>query len=208
MRNISHGSWVKVVSEAVEAWRVRENWSRETVCAEFVDEFKNTERQNAWNIEFSNHADVFQRQKNDADKIMRWLDDVNKDNNLLGLNFSKVILRRLPLDLRIRAAAEIMADIGLHVHMTEDSEDAEPSISDVFSVQIESTKALQLATIALQDPTEENLQLAELQMSTAFAKGKRLGKLFEKLKSKVGKAKGVCGAALGKFVHRKEKVAK
>lgn len=199
MRNISHGSWVKVVSEAVEAWRVRENWSRETVCAEFVDEFKKTERPNAWNIEFSNHHDVFQRQKNDADKIMRWLDDVNKDNNLLGLNFSKVILRRLPVDLRIRAAAEMMADIGLTVHMTDDTEGAEPHINDVFAVQIESAKALQLATIALQDPTEENIQTAELQMTTAIAKGKRLGKLFQSWKARAAKAK----AAISKFTHRK-----
>jgi len=113
MRNESHKSWTKIVSEAVNAWREREGWSRETVCQQFVEEFEVTEAPNAWNIEFSNHADVFQRQKNNADKIMRWLDDVNKDTNLLGFNFSRVILRRLPMDLRMGCFNEMMAPMGL-----------------------------------------------------------------------------------------------
>ncbi len=122
MRNVSHKSWISTVSDAVNAWRVRENWSRETVCQEFVEEFEQTESPNAWNIEFSNHADISQRQKNNADKIMRWLDDSSKDTNLLGFNFSRVILRRLPADLRMACLNEMLAPMNLVVRGVDSQE--------------------------------------------------------------------------------------
>jgi len=66
MRNESHESWIKVIRTEVEAYRVDMGWSREAVVDRIVTIFKETECSNAWGIEFSNHADTFQRQKNDA----------------------------------------------------------------------------------------------------------------------------------------------
>jgi hypothetical protein len=166
MRNVSHKSWVKIISEAVEQWRVQRTWSREKVCAQFVEEFEHSEDPHAWNIEFSHHPDVFQRQKNDADKIMRWLDNDSKDTNLLGLNFSRVILRRLPAGLRMACLNEMLAPLELTVRGSEqcDSQDLNAT-SHLVKLAREASEAQAAIADLIDNPNPANLAKTERELA-------------------------------------------
>lgn len=201
MRDVSHSTWIQIISAAVEEWRHREGWSRETVCAQFVEAFQRTERPNAWNVEFSNHHDIVQRQKNDADKIMRWLEDVKKDNNLLSANFARVIVATLPEDLRLKCAAHMLCDLGIGVRLLDDPTDEEhPDINDVLLAQIAHGKSLQATTIAIQNPTPENLEAAELQLAAEERFRVRLMKKVSAARTRVA---GKVRDALSRAFHRK-----
>jgi len=164
MRNESHDSWIKVLRTEVEAYRIDMGWSREAVVDRIVSVFNETEGSHAWGIEFSNHPDTFQRQKNNADKVYRWLNDFEKDNNLLNFNFAKVILQALPMQNRLRASAKLMVSIGLSVGMPDLSEDSDPDHNDIAELAQHSGNSVFVYSRAVADPTPENLEAAELQL--------------------------------------------
>lgn len=202
MRIVSHSTWTQILSSGVEEWRTREGWSREEVCAKFVEAFRTTEAPNAWNIEFSSHHNGFQRQKNDADKIMRWLDDVKKDNNLLTMNFARVIMASFPIDIRMKCAAKMLCSMGIAVGMMDECSEEELHLSHIFEAQINLTQGLQAVTIACQDLTPENLERAELELSRGVAKANILRRVVAGLKSRATKAKD----ALKNIRHPKARV--
>lgn len=164
MRNASHESWIGVIRAEVEAWRADMKWSRETVVAQIVEDFKENEEPNAWGIEFSSHPDLSQAQKNDADKVYRWFDDVTKDNNLLSLNFCRVILRALPMQYSLRASAKLMSQIGIAVSVPDTSETSEPDYNDIAELAQHSGNTVHIYSRVVQDPTPENLEVAQLQL--------------------------------------------
>lgn len=202
MRDVSHTSWIKIVREEVEAWRQDNDWSRETVVAQFVEEFSKSVGLTAWGIDFSDHPDIIQRQKNDADKVYRWLNDFEKDTNLLGLNFSKIILQTLPLEYRIRASAKLMVSIGLTAGIMDDAEDGELDYNDVAQVAMSSGMTVHAVTRAVQVPTPENIQAAEIQL----VKDDRLRtRLRKKLQGAMSRPFAAAKAAIGRVCHKKER---
>jgi hypothetical protein len=205
MRNESH-SWISILSEEVEAWRRHEGWSRETVVQQFVDAWNEAGMGSTWGVEWSANVDGFQRQKNNADKVYRWLNDVEKDSNLLTANFAKVILATLPVSYRVRATSRMLASIGLRVNLLDDTQEEEVSLSHIFAAQIDSTNAMHHATIALQNPTPENLEAAEIHLQQAIVKQKFLGRMFGSLRTKATKAKETTKAVINKAFHRKASI--
>src|SRR5471030_1880418 len=101
MRNESHQTFIGTMRDHVIAWRKREGWSRESVVAAIVDAHELTEGPATTGIAFDpTTRDVFERQKVNADRVFRWLDDEGKDTNLLPANFIHSIWAAMPIDVR------------------------------------------------------------------------------------------------------------
>jgi hypothetical protein len=202
MQHVTHKSWIATVAEEFEKWRAKEQRSREKHVQAVVDYFEANEAPASWGFEFSSHADIFQRQRNNADKVYRWLDDVSKDNNLMNLNFARVLMAAMPREHSLACAASMMASLGFAVRMLDESDETNLELSQVFDSQLVHTKAMHFATIACQNPTPENLELADLHLTQATAKTKFLTRVVSGLKAKAAKAKAATGAAINKALHR------
>lgn len=123
MRNDSHKTMIGTIKTAVVEWRKREGWSRETVVQEIVDAHERLDGPAVADIRFEpNTRDAFQRQKVNADRVFRWLDDEGKDTNLLPANFVPSILAALPIDLKLQCVGEILRPLGLDVRSSESQE--------------------------------------------------------------------------------------
>lgn len=204
MRNVSHESWIGIIRTEVEAYRADMKWSRETVVAQFVEDFKANEEPNAWGVEFSCHPDLSQAQKNDADKFYRWLDDVTKDNNLLSMNMARIVLRVLPMQYSLRASAKIMGQIGIAVGVPDLSETSDPDHNDIAEMAQTSGNSVFIYSRAVQDPTPENLEAAQLQLVQEERLRSRLKK---KLAGAISRKWAGARAVLGRFTHKHTEAA-
>jgi len=111
MRDSSH--------TAVNAWRKREGWSRETVVARIVAQYEKLGGPELTGIVFNPETqDTYDRMRVNADRVYRWLDDETKDCNLLPANFLPFVLASLPVDLRLQAVDTLLAGTGLHVEVS------------------------------------------------------------------------------------------
>lgn len=116
MRNDSHNTLIGTIRAAVVEWRKREGWSRESVVQEIVAKHEEIDGPATTDINFDpNTRDAFQRQKVNADRVFRWLDDESKDTNLLPVNFMPSILAALPQDLQLVVLGVMVRPLGLQV---------------------------------------------------------------------------------------------
>lgn len=107
---------ISSVLKHVNLWRKSRSWSRETVVQVIVETHEKINGPAVTDIRFEgSHPDVFMRQKTNADRVFRWLDDSTKDNNLLPANFLPSILAAMPVDVRIQCVNEILQVAGLTV---------------------------------------------------------------------------------------------
>lgn len=200
--NLHNKTLIGIIREHVIAWRKAEGWSRETVVQRVVETHQVVG--SATSIVFEPQTkDVCEIREVNAQRVFRWLDDESKEGNLLPANFIPSILAAMPIDRRMACASEILVSLGLGVRMLDESDDEDLSINDIFDVQIAHGSALQASTQAIQDPTPENLEAADLHLAVFEKKNGRLRK-----KIAAAKTKAMTGvkAILGKFVPRKEKV--
>lgn len=116
MRDVSQ-TLIALLREAVQEWRKREGWSRETVVDNIVLAFDAHGGPKLLGFEFDKNRDQVTRMKNNADRVYRWLDDESKDTNLLPANFGIFILGALPSDIKIKYTDKLLADIGLTVRV-------------------------------------------------------------------------------------------
>ena len=94
---------IALIRDHVEAWRRDNRWSRETVGFDRLT-----------GIHFDPPTkDAFERQRVNADRIFRWLDDSTKDKNLLPMNFAWSILAALPAERRLALADALLFPVGL-----------------------------------------------------------------------------------------------
>jgi hypothetical protein len=114
MRHESHKTFIGIIKAHVIEWRKRESWSRETVVQAIVEAHESIGGPANTGIRFEpNTSDAFERQKVNADRVFRWLDDETKDNNLLPVNFVQSILAAMPMDIRMHCAGELLRPLGL-----------------------------------------------------------------------------------------------
>ena len=100
---------ITVVREHVEDWRRAERWSRESMADQIVQAHERIDGPRTTGIKFEPHTtDAYERQRVNADRIYRWLDDHSKDNNLLTVNFLPSILAALPEDRRLHLAEDLL----------------------------------------------------------------------------------------------------
>lgn len=118
MRSASQ-TLIAVVRNAVNTWRRREGWSRETVVMEIVETHERIGGPARTGIVFDPATrDTFERAKVNADRVFRWLDDESKDTNLLPANFVPILIAALPQDLRLTVVDELLRDAGLHADVS------------------------------------------------------------------------------------------
>lgn len=104
----------------VNLWRKSRSWSRETVVQMIVEAHERIEGPAVTDIRFEgSHPDVFMRQKTNADRVFRWLDDSTKDTNLLPANFLPSILAAMPADIRIQCVNELFQCADITVRAIE-----------------------------------------------------------------------------------------
>jgi hypothetical protein len=201
MKDVLHKTLIGTIREHVIAWRKAEGWSRETVVQTIIE---------AHEVVGSGTGIVFDPQTNDlcerrevnAQRVFRWLDDESKESNLLPSNFIPSILAAMPIDRRMACVSELLVPLGLGVRLLDDEADDKLDINDIFEAQMAHGDALQAATLAIQNPTPENLEAADLKMSRAEKRNAWLRKKIAGAKKAVSGTK----AFIGRIVHRKEKV--
>jgi hypothetical protein len=110
---------ITAIRTAVNAWRKREGWSRETAVAHIVERHATMGGPALTGIVFNPETqDTYDRMRVNADRVYRWLDDETKDTNLLPANFITFVLAALPVDLRLQAVDTLLAGTGLHVEVS------------------------------------------------------------------------------------------
>lgn len=120
MRDKSQETLVGVVRRHVSSWRKAEGWSREAVVQQIVEAHDGLNGPAVTGIVFDpTTRDLFERQKVNADRIFRWLDDESKDNNLLPANFIHSILSAMPMDIRLHCIGDILRPLGITVASSE-----------------------------------------------------------------------------------------
>lgn len=152
MRNVSHKldeTLIAIVLRHVNAWRKLNGWSRETVVRAIVEAHELSNADALTGISFeSGSRDEFTRQKANADRVYRWLDDQTKDNNLLNPNFLPSILAAMPMEIRKACAADILRDVDIAVHeLVGESGHLDP---------------LHLLQVCMKESAEANQAIAEL----------------------------------------------
>lgn len=167
-RGKQHKTLIGIVREHVDAWRKSQRWSRETVVQMIVEAHIRIGGEETTGIVFDGHTtDAFQRQKNNADRVYRWLDDVNKDNNLLPANFIPSILEALPADRRLHCAGEIAALFGFGVHSLNQEAGNFNPIEHTQNVIKESGDAEKALLDLATDQSSEKLHAAHKEVSEA-----------------------------------------
>lgn len=120
MRNNPHKTRIAMYLECVEEWRKREGWSRETVGQLIVEAHERISGPASTGIRFDPPTiDVYTRQKVNAERIYRWLDDFTKDKNLLPANFEASIEEAMPLDIYLKFENMRLARKGVELRPIE-----------------------------------------------------------------------------------------
>lgn len=198
MKDVLQKTTIGILREHVIAWRKVEGWSRETVCQVIIETHEAIN--GVAGIAFEPQTkDIHEIREVNAQRIFRWLDDETKAGNLLPANFIPSILAAMPLERRMACASEFMVSIGLGVRLLDYSDEGDPDINDVIQTQLAHGAALQAATIAIQNPTPENLEAAELQFAAEERFRTRLRKKISAARARVaGKARDLLSRAFNR----------
>lgn len=161
---------ISTVLQYVNLWRKSRSWSRETVVQVIVETHEKINGPTVTDIRFEgSHPDVFMRQKTNADRVFRWLDDSTKDNNLLPANFLPSILAAMPVGIRIQCVNEMLQPaeltvrtIGQPLNETEDFSVLLPSLLK------ESGEANVAVANLLDGATQEELAIARTELTESI----------------------------------------
>ncbi len=105
---------IGVVRRFVEAWRVQEGWTHQTLASELIRTHALMEGEQRTGICFdSSTQDIFIRSKINGERIQRWLDDESKCVNLMPANFLPVVLMAMPTTIRLQCVNELLHPLGL-----------------------------------------------------------------------------------------------
>lgn len=147
MQHESHRTLIAILRDAVEAWRKRNGWSRETAAQMIVDAHERIGGPAVSGIVFDPPSrDTFERAKANADRIFRWLDDLTKDRNHLPPNFIPSILAALPADLLTAAVNDLLRPLNLACRMLpakiDDSDTTIRLFKGMLTVSAEASAAM------------------------------------------------------------------
>lgn len=200
MKDVLHKTFVGVLREHVIAWRKAEGWSRETVAQVIIEAHEKVNGVSG--IVFEPHTkDICEAREVNSQRIFRWLDDETKSNNLIPPNFIPSVIYAMPQHRRLACLSEALVPLGVGVHLVDDSEEGAPDINDVIEAQLAHGAALQAATLAVQNPTPENLEAAELHFVAEEKIRTRLRKKIAAARTKMfGKARDIISKAFNRKV--------
>lgn len=199
--NLHNKTLIGIIREHVIAWRKGQGWSRETVVQTIIEAHEQVGTSSGIVFE-PQTKDIGAIREVNAQRVFRWLDDESKESNLLPANFIPSILAAMPIDRRMACASELLVSLGLGVRMLDESDDDELSINDIFDAQIAHGNALQFSAQAIQHPTPENLETADLHLAMFEKKN---GRLRKKIAAAKTRAMSGMKAIMSKLVHRKDR---
>lgn len=168
---------IAMYRECVEEMRKREGWSRETVCQMIVEAHERIGGPATTGIRFEPPTtDAYERQKVNAERIFRWLDDVTKDKNLLPANFEASIEEAMPIDIYLKFENMRLARKGVELRLIEVAPcpvlDVAPHLRSLVKEAAEATTSLLcIGPDASVDQLKSSCQeLQDVQDSVACAK--------------------------------------
>lgn len=180
MQNVSHKTTIAIVRDAVEAWRKENGWSRETVCQIIVEAHEANGFDQVTGIVFEPKTiDAFKRQKVNADRIYRWLDDIAKDNNLLPVNFTVSILSAMPVALRVSTANAMLHAIGVVSRSANGQQQAHSTLELLHDILKETADAANSVAKLITSDTKDDLKLAHKEVTEAMEALKRAQAVIE-----------------------------
>jgi hypothetical protein len=170
MRHESQKTLIAILREGVGEWRKRNNWSRETVVQCIVEDFESRGGPAAIGIEFDPPTrDTFKRAKANADKVMRWLDDETKDNNLIPPNFIEYLLHAMPADIRNACLNDHLASFGLGLRSLETEKSGRLNVPSHLRAMLKEESEKNQAITELMDGADlGKLQRAHKEISEAI----------------------------------------
>lgn len=192
MRNDSYKTVISRIADYIDDWRKATGMSQITVVDEIVKAHERIDGPAATGIHFEKSTDEWNRQKNNADRLWRWLDDKSKDRNLLPVNFLPSILVAMPEETRRAFLTEMLHPLGLKVVATDAADEGVLSFDHVCDTHMEAVSAVHLISIAQKDPTEENLAKAELA-------AQKVTERFARTRKVIASARAKCKGLFNKF---------
>lgn len=187
MRNESHSSLIGTIRAHVVAWRKSEGWSREAVVQAIVEAHGRIDGPAATGIVFDpTTRDPFERQKVNADRVFRWLDDESKDGNLLPANFIPSIWAAMPADVRLHCIGDCLRPLGITVA------GADPTIVGTF-------EALAHLRELIKETSEAQLALVEVGPNAGVAQLERASREIKDVQEVASRAARALESAMSGF---------
>ncbi|MFZ3193725.1 MAG: toxin YdaT family protein [Moraxellaceae bacterium] len=166
-RQQSHNTLISTVLGHVNAWRRDARLSRESVVQLIVEAHERVGGHTEIHFD-QGPSDAFQRMKNAADRVFRWLDDQTKDTNFLPANFLPSILAAMPLEVRCACVNELLEQTGLAAHVPADADSAHLDPIDALRRVLKEGGDVEQALAGLLDGYDE-AELLEAQRQIAEA---------------------------------------
>jgi hypothetical protein len=189
---------IGLLREYLDAWALREHLTDEDIANEIVAFHDAAQWQLRSKVYFDESADNTRRRATNRARIFRWLNDSEKDTNLLSVNFLPFVLGAMPTDLRIGFLNDYMRALGLCVAGIDDAQDGEFGINDLAAVMKEDSEAHQACAQVIAVPSLAALRSAEKEIDEAIETKRRAGRLIRAMI----RAKSSTGAAINKFLGR------
>lgn len=192
MRSESHTP-ISVIKTHFEKWRKENRFSRETAIQFVTEAHEALGFDVVSGIRFDpTTQDAFDRQRINAERVYRWLDDVTTDRNLLPANFIPSILAALPLAERVACVNELLSGVGLVASALDDGGEDELEVNRHLPGMMKEThEALQAVVQLNSNMDEKNLLHTHQEVGEAIHAMTRFQKLVKRaiaVRTKVGQA--------------------
>lgn len=197
---------LSVLRRHFDAWRKANNWSRETAAQMVVEAHEALGFDTGTEVQFEPKSqDAFTRQRVNADRLYRWLDDVSKDRNLIPYNVHVSVLKALPMERRIACMNEIYAAIDVFATGAVAQEgEAELDVrNELPAVMKETNEALHSLVMINAEMSDKHLSHGHQEIGEAIHHLTRIQRLIEKTKSVRQKLGAKVGAVVHKFAGHK-----
>lgn len=160
-------TWISIINDALAEWCARDNLSMQTVVDKIVEQHERIGAVSRTGIIFEQGTrDQFHRMRINGERVMRWLDERDKGNNMLGLNFTESILSALPDDLRLACVNQMLVrHCGLTAHVAERGVDA-LRVQEMLRAVLKETGEAEAAMVDLFDGQTHEELLNNLQQSS------------------------------------------
>lgn len=180
MRNLSQ-TLLGILREEISEYRRLNRLSRETIAQGIVEAHERLGADSLCNIRFEPKTlDVFERQKVNADRIFRWLDDETKDGTLMPANFLQSVLAGIPEEVRRRCLDRILMPLGFAVRALGVSQELMPfSAAVAVDLMREQNEAAQAVTSLIDGHDRHELEEAHQQVSEAIDAANRTRAMIE-----------------------------
>ncbi|MBP6018777.1 MAG: hypothetical protein KA735_04745 [Burkholderiaceae bacterium] len=180
MRNVSQ-TLIGILREEISTYRRLNRLSRETITQNIVEAHERLGIDAVSGIRFEpKTTDAVERQKVNADRVFRWLDDETKDSTLLPANFLPSVLAGIPEDVQRRCLDRILMPLGFAVRALADDGDAVVFSAAVATHLMKEQGEAAIAVVGLADGyNKDELLNARREVAEAVDAGKKTLQLIE-----------------------------